>query len=624
MVRKLLWPGAAVLVAAAIALGLAAKRTELPGERAGAAPGAQDSSIDAILASPGYAATFDDAYRRIIASRRYAMYEIPKCIALDEGWKYRNKDKLRPYTRDVDWSDDGAPDSNWSWRHHSLLLIHCYMALYLEDGDPAHIEDLRAVIKDWVADNTGPEGPRSRFAWGDHSTALRLREVIELYAELRHRNLLSAGFARELVEFVRQHTDRLLRDPRIRRVEHNHALDQVNALALSHQFFPFLEYPGIDLQAEIKARFTVERDHLIARDGVATENSPAYHMWVPTRIAIMEDTLGLVAGAERGKVLAQRDGSLSFATWIEKPDGSLPQIGDTAPGKSANIRIPGQSTFPSYPEYVYAQSGGARGRAPSGHFKLFPDAGYLVYRDDWRKPLGDDTHLVVKCGFLANGHRHSDDGTFVLSSSGQEWFIDTGMFGYQAGTKRAHALSAAAHNISYLDGATVTSTASRQYRRYGPRWGLSGFEQAGAREASVTCSSFMFPTAAYQRHFAISPGRITLRDHFAFDGASGAAPRTRFHVPAEKAIEIAGPGVRICADDGLCSHIAFDADGIARVRVIEGGDDAFRTVAYLKTAPIKVIEFQWAEGVRSNDFEIAYPVKGSGNSAPNRLPASPR
>jgi hypothetical protein len=509
----------------------------------------------------------------------------------------------------MDWTARTGIDSNWSWYHHSLAIIDCYMTRHSGEAvDARDVRDIQAVIRDWMRDNNRADPANPQFSWGDHTTALRLRALVYLYAELRHEGVLSRQFGVELADAVRVHTERLLRDPRIIRVRHNHALDQVFALALSHQFFPFLDYPGFAIGEEVQRRFEIERDYLIAADGVETENSPAYHMWVTARIATMERDLDLVRKGAQAQTSKRNNGSLDFATWIQKPDGYLPQIGDTAPGKKPQIRLPGQRDLPAFANYLYVQTAGRQGVVPSGKFRIFPDSGYFIYRDDWLPPLADDTHMVLKCGFRANGHRHSDDGTITLSARGEQWLVDTGMYGYQAGPQRHYALGASAHNLSYVSGETVRSTKSRRYQRYSSQWGLSGFvHRQDEQWAGVTCTSFMYADAVYKRVVTVGNGRIRLEDSLAFNDK----PRpiaTRFNIPHDKDVSLVSPGLAtICSGPDDCVRVKYDSGDIQSAAVIDGEkakSDAFRTARYLHTEPTRVLELRWRHDARQAAFEL--------------------
>ena len=580
------------------------------GRRGDHSPGNKPSNadIDRILASKSYAAHFDGAYAKIIGSRRFGIYSNPKCEVGPDGWRYRSQDRFRPFRTDMDWSPQAGVDSNWSWYHHSLAIIGCYMTRHAGAPDVHDIQDVQKVIQDWMRDNNRPDPANPHFSWGDHTTALRLRAVVYLYAELRHERMLGKEFQHELVNVVRVHTERLLRDPKVIRVRHNHALDQVFALALSHRFFPFLDYPGFDMGEEVQRRFEIERDYLVAADGVETENSPAYHMWVPVRIATMERDLDLIRKGTERQIRNRNNGSLDFATWIQKPDGDLPQIGDTAPGKKANIRLPGQQKLPAFANYLYVQSAGKRGVAPRASFRIFPDSGYFIYRDDWLPPLADDTHMVLKCGFRANGHRHSDDGTITLSARGQEWIVDTGMYGYQDSPQRNHALGPSAHNVSYISGETVRSTQSRRYQRNSTRWGLSDIVlQQGARRGEVTCTSFMYADAIYKRVVAVGEGKIRMVDSYSFEGSSRPIT-TRFNIPYDKEVSLHVPGsATLCSRSGDCMRINFDSKEIQAAVVIDGAttdSDAFRTLKYLSTEPTRVLELRWRQNVRTATFDV--------------------
>lgn len=568
---------------------------------------ARDSDILAALSAEHYEARFETASKRLRAARGVPLYSKLRCELSDVGWRYRKSDEFAPLSTDQDWSARPDTDANWIWRHQNLYLLDCYMAMYLDRFQPETLEDIHALIRDWVADNQTDGSQASVHAWGDHVTALRLRNVIELYIELRTLGSLSDELAVEIVRFVESHTDRLLHDKKVIRRKHNHALDQVNALALSHAFFPFLEYGATRLDQEVVDRFKVERNHLIADDGVSTENSPGYHLWVPARVTIMEDSFEILEERDPGARDQLRSKTLDFVTWVQTPRGPLPQIGDTPPRKRGFVRWQGMDQLSSYPAYRYVMSKGRRGSKPTGSFRIFPDAGYFIYRNDWDAPLGDDDHVVLKCGFRAESHRHSDDGTFTLFSGGEEWFIDTGMYGYATGPKRAHALEPAAHNVSYVPGDTVRSTSSRRHERYRTTWGLSGFATKGERQAHVTCTSFMFPEAVYKRTMEVDGTRIRLADTFRYE-RDGQVPTTRFQVPYDKSIKLQSPGAaRVCAKGGRCIDLDFSADGVDSVRVIDGKDvenDAFRTRAYLKSEPSRVLEIRWRPGVESMRFTI--------------------
>ncbi|GAB3734877.1 hypothetical protein GCM10028862_18230 [Luteimonas pelagia] len=451
----------------------------------------------------------------------------------EDGWRYRQEDDPRPLYEVPDWG--AQEDGNWRWHHQSLALTGVYIRLHQERGDARAIPFLETLIDDW-AENSDADPV---YGWRDHTAALRLKRLVRLFGVAFE--LFSPAFRDRLLRLVDVHAQRLRGD--LARSHHNHALDQIFALALAKRYFPFLDIP----ETELEERLAVERNHLLSAEGVVTENSPGYQSWIPARIVECERLLS----GRIDEALLQQD--REFTAWVARPDGTWPELGDTLPGK----RI----------EPVPAARRGLR---------VFPHAGYAAYRSA-------RTWLVAKCGFLANAHRHADDGTFLLAIDGEDVFIEAGMFGYARGWERDYARSADAHNLSVRTGSNVIrSTTSRRWRRHAPRWGMTPTADG------VSCRSFMFDDATYVRDFSFSGDRVRITDRFDAPGDVV----TRFHVP---------PGLDVEPGDG-CVRIgpALLRHGLPDVRVVAG----HRTTAYLRYGPARVVELPWPAERTASEFTI--------------------
>ena len=460
------------------------------------------------------------------------------CRAEKGGWRYRQTDPLRPLFEMPSWGVQ--EDANWRWHHQSLALLSLYTDLHVRGAAHGSLDFACAVVRTWREESDDPA-----FSWGEHSTPLRLERLVRAFGLLF--DDLSDATRSEWVELIGLHAKRLRGDVAVS--HHNHALDQIYALLLAKRYLPFLDIP----EDELAARLTVERDHLLSREGVVTENSPGYQSWIPARVA---ECQRLLTGHSDDRLLAD---AAAFTAWIARPDGTWPELGDTAPGKPVEAVPP----------------------APAG-CRVFPDAGYAVNR-------GPDHHFVLKCGFRAHAHRHADDGTFLLHAMGEDWFIEAGMFGYAKGWERDYARSPAAHNISYRpDANVIRSTTSRRWQRHHTRWGLRESEQG------IVCRSFMFDDAIYDRRVEFSPGRIVLHDSFDNPGSI----KTRFHVPDGRVVRIA-PG-RVTIDDRLELLHDLPEPVIA---------EAYRTVAYMRYGPAQAIEFTWPADRTRATFEIVLPLR---------------
>ncbi|WP_235264336.1 heparinase II/III domain-containing protein [Francisella philomiragia] len=165
---------------------------------------------------------------------------------------------------------------------------------------------------------------------------------------------------------------------------------------------------------------------LLQMRGVHVENSPHYQKFMLSRAK------QLIAFKEIGdQKLCQKatlviDKATDFLRVITMPNGYLPMIGDTVEDDKGLL----ESLDSSIKFYDYSQSGYyvAKGRAKNG------------------KSL----HLVFKCSYISNYHRHDDDLAFHLYYDDQVVFGDGGLGIYQEQDSRRKFLrSPAAHNTIY-------------------------------------------------------------------------------------------------------------------------------------------------------------------------------
>src|SRR5690606_39858716 len=78
------------------------------------------------------------------------------------------------------------------------------------------------------------------------------------------------------------------------------------------------------------------------------------------------------------------------------------------------------------------------GQPPPSTVAAFPEAGYLVVRDQWKPPQvpGREFHMVLKCGFRSHYHRHDDDFNIVLACR-EDWRSEERRVGKEGGCGRS-------------------------------------------------------------------------------------------------------------------------------------------------------------------------------------------
>lgn len=113
---------------------------------------------------------------------------------------------------------------------------------------------------------------------------------------------------------------------------------------------------------------------------------------------------------------------------------------------------------------------------------------------------------MLKCGYLAYGHRHNDDGHILLYGLGEDWLIDSGMYGYKYDQIRDYITSPSAHNLSFpyetkgsppSDKKRINSLNTR-LKKYENNWGI-----IEADNNHVICESHIFKGYTYKRKLDI-------------------------------------------------------------------------------------------------------------------------
>ncbi|AEI35699.1 heparinase II/III domain-containing protein [Francisella salina] len=328
-----------------------------------------------------------------------------------------------------DWQN-GHDDRNWWWQLQALPFLLWYVNshnLMNNDEKKALLFFTKKALLRWV-ECSEVESISSPLIWHDHASAFRLRNIVkwinfliinDLYVEL-----LTDAEQLKIINVIDKHLNFLKEENNYSQYT-NHGFDQmmiVYEVSLLWQKQNILQEIG-DIA---ESRLEDELDHAFTDEGVHVENSPHYQRFMLSRAK------QLIAFKEIGdKKLCQKatlviDKATDFLRAITMPNGYLPMIGDTVEDDKGLL----ESLDSSIKFYDYSQSGYyvAKGRAKNG------------------KSL----HLVFKCSYISNYHRHDDDLAFHLYYDDQVVFGDGGLGIYQEQDSRRKFLrSSAAHNTIY-------------------------------------------------------------------------------------------------------------------------------------------------------------------------------
>jgi hypothetical protein len=435
-------------------------------------------------------------------------------------------------TAALQWNEDPFSNLNWQWFHHQLMSVHFLLAA-AQTNQPTALDTAKDIVRSWAAANFGPTFP-SPLSWNDHSTACRLRTLLCLSERVAHEPRTDSEFLGLLLRLIDAHC-RVLADENFFKRHTNHGFDQATILFWAASAFPeFAE--AREWRALSEARLRDEIAFMFTPEGIHVENSPSYHVWL---LAALEDCLTMLGETPRANLEAQLSSGWEYAAFALQPNGRLPLVGDTESRDFSAVRSRRASTGAQ--NFLYSATRGRAGTKPEAADRVFPLSGYAIFRDEWHDAasFADTTYLFFKCGFHSNYHRHDDDLNVVLSAFGEEWLIDSGLFGYEEDKPiRRYMRSVDAHNTVVIEGASAIRNVAAV-----PAPG-SGITQHGLEpgRSFVTGRSFMYRGLAVERRVEyFKPGKIVIRDQIMTHPA-GAYVQTNFtvlfHTAADKRITV--------------------------------------------------------------------------------------
>lgn len=431
----------------------------------------------------------------------------------------------------ADWTVTPFGQRSWQWNTAALNFLPWLVARHAATGDPRALAFALEAIASWRrALRNGLR--RYEFAQHDHATALRAENAMLLLAYLHREGLFEDAWA-ELASFVLAIAAKL-EAPDFYSRHTNHGIEQARILALCADVLP--DDPAASRRWDLAlARLRDELAFAFTAEGVNVENSPGYHHYVCNAF------LKVVDGFPRERLHPLIDEidvvmpkAMRFMAHVVRPDGRLPIIGDTPAKPAANI-FAAYADRPEYQWLEYVTSGRSRGRAPPEKVAGFPEAGYVIARDRWKRPdmRGREFHFIFKCGYRSHYHRHDDDFNIVMAC-GEDWLIDGGAYGYvEDAPVRRYLRSKWAHNVPVVDDGGERWPRLTQARHAAS---LSWREDDGS--VFVEAESGGYPGLRARRSVELRPRERTFTVHDRLEPqAAGAGPRvfrSLWHVPARK------------------------------------------------------------------------------------------
>lgn len=291
--------------------------------------------------------------------------------------------------------------------HHVDLLVTAFRASgraeYLTAARNHLLAYVRYERQAWT--NQG-------FLWNDHAIAARVGVIVRFWAAYRDDSAFSAADAAEILQHLRRSVA-LLADAAHFTAWSNHGVMQNIALLQAAAAFP-TAFDAPAVQRLAFDRLSRQWRYYVSDEGVVLEHSAGYHA---EGLLLLRSALQLLQAA-RMEVPAtwpvQVRAAEAFQALITRPDGTLPNFGDTRLPETARplaLTVPGVA-----PE--------------TSELALLPLSGYGVART--RDANGNVlAHAVLNwSNFPGQAHKQADEPGFTLWAAGRSWVTPTGYAPY--------------------------------------------------------------------------------------------------------------------------------------------------------------------------------------------------
>lgn len=343
-----------------------------------------------------------------------------------EGDQFRPREDVEAWSvrLPIAWDADPFQDGNWRFQLNAWRMTDPLLLAYFAGNDPRHIHQALAFVEDWHRYHLVEERDHE-FAWYDMATGIRALRLA-FFIDAARNGLFDATKEqmRILIELADEHARQLQVEEFI--AINNHGLFQVAGLNLLCTVLP-------DRKACTHGQDFAERmfrkimDSQFTSEGIHTENSPAYHLFVRNLLKSVAALQRLSDGGRMDKIERVRP-------WLVFPDGNLSRAGD-----SSSTSTPLEND-PDDPQCL----------PDGGCFAVgdFTGSGYAIVRS---LPSERQTSMLFVTGMAHTlTHKHVDELSFELFEFGRFIFIDAGKYGYKRSKMRAYVLSGEAHNTISL------------------------------------------------------------------------------------------------------------------------------------------------------------------------------
>lgn len=306
----------------------------------------------------------------------------------------------------------------------SLRVINDLLIVYNEKDDITYLNKAKEIIDSWIEyKNTNPQND---MIWYDHPAANRAQLIVQfLYYASSCMDLNYENYIKVLEDHVDVLTDNTLYN------FNNHGLMMDKTL-----FVLGIALDRKDIFEHGLRRATETFWYNFSSNGIHLENSPDYHAMVVGMYREIQGYINNFGYSFSEHILKYLDKAKGYFDILVKPNGHLPQIGDSnnTPYKIENKVYENLNDF---------------------------ESGMNIIQRKKEKPF----YLTFITGYTTQVHKHFDDLSIILNYNKEDIFVDPGKFNYSSSPLRRYVRSAKSHSTIYFPTVRYTRGNENRYTR---------------------------------------------------------------------------------------------------------------------------------------------------------------
>jgi hypothetical protein len=362
---------------------------------------------------------------------------------------------------------DPYMDSYWRFIFYSLRPTSNLLWAYYTTGNTAYRDKLTEILASYVARDQ-VRGVEAETFDDNYTAAFRAMVLVNSYVKLKQSGDLPVSLDQGLLNAITKVANELAdgadngnsKNDGLVTLDYSGLFTAAGALLLAGENFPNLG--GSDYWTKNGlARLNNSIVNAIDSDGVETENSPFYHLYLMTFAQEIATWAGLWGVSFLSSDSQSRiDMMANYAAYVLQPDGKVPLLGASIATSVSSLDPDAEASFAAVnSSFAYMSSWGDAGVQPSQRARLFPNSGQSTLRSgfdftpDPALPISLESFVTFNVGHYRNPQNHLDVLGITYFADGRSLLTDSGLYTYDTSSPYyAYFFGTAAHNTVVVDG----------------------------------------------------------------------------------------------------------------------------------------------------------------------------